>query len=330
MDKVANQIYISRFPATMLHTTQHFYCDEADNLTLLQSTNIKSIISLGKGFTAKHAGIQYHLIPIDDDVDENILEFLDDGVAFLEAAVAAGQDILVHCVAGVSRSATLVAAYLMKTRDLDVEGAVALIREGRPCVCPNDGFIKQLEIYKRMGCVVNKESSEYRRFLLSLAASEQQQLGTLTKLRMTADPTKAKSTGPQQQQQPRSLRCKMCRRMLLPMDAIIPHESGTGQNAFQYRKRDSAITQMTTAAAAASSASQSSNNSKCSSYCTEPMEWMEEVSDGHLEGKIACPNTKCNSKLGSFSWSGIACPCGTWVAPAFMINKQKVDVIGLL
>ncbi|KAJ3029691.1 UNVERIFIED_CONTAM: hypothetical protein HDU68_011407 [Siphonaria sp. JEL0065] len=300
---------------------QHIYissCDESESLLLLESNKIKAIVSLGHGFTPKYADkqIKYLLIDIEDNEYENALDHFDEGVTFIQKSVSANENVLIHCVAGVSRSATLVAAYLMKVNGIGALEAVDLIRLARPCVCPNDGFMNQLEIYSRMGCKLNKEGSEYRRFLLALAASEQQQLGTLTKLKMTADPTKSLPT------QVRSLRCKMCRRTLLPIDSLIPHESGSGQNAFQYRKRDSAITQLTQTSAPTAS--------KCSSYCTEPMEWMEEVGDGHLEGKILCPNLKCGSKLGSFSWSGIACPCGTWVAPAFMINKQKVDVVGLL
>ncbi|KAI8620702.1 hypothetical protein BC830DRAFT_459976 [Chytriomyces sp. MP71] len=139
---------------------------------------------------------------------------------------------------------------------------------------PNNGFLSQLEIFSKMGYRVEKKSVEYRRFLLSLAASEQQQLGTLTKLKMTADPTKEASSSA------RTIRRKSCRRPLLPEDSVISHEAGVGQNAFQYRKRDTAIMQL----------SQQPKESACSSYCTEPMEWMTEVGDGHLEDKVLCPN----------------------------------------
>jgi hypothetical protein len=42
-----------------------------------------------------------------------------------------------------------------------------------------------------------------------------------------------------------------------------------------------------------------------------------------LEGKITCP--RCNYKLGSYNWAGTQCSCGTWVAPAFMIHKSRID-----
>ncbi|KAJ3067308.1 dual specificity phosphatase 12 [Podochytrium sp. JEL0797] len=303
MDLVADHIYISS--------------DEAGSLDLLQKHGIAFVVSLGHGFTPlfDSQGIVYHLVAIDDETSENALDHFDAAVEFIGAAVSQKANVLVHCMAGVSRAPTFVAAYLMRSLNIGAEEAVASIRTKRDCVDPNEGFISQLEIYKRMGCKLNVESSDYRRFLLSQAASEQQQLGTLTKLKMTADPTKS------HQSKTRCLRCRMCRRVLLREDSILPHESGIGQTAFQYRKRDTAIEQL--------SSTGKGNASKCSSHCVEPMEWMTEVGEGYVEGKILCPG-KCGGKLGSFSWSGIACPCGTWVAPAFMINKQKVDIVGLL
>ncbi|KCV71961.1 hypothetical protein H696_01370 [Fonticula alba] len=69
--------------------------------------------------------------------------------------------------------------------------------------------------------------------------------------------------------------------------------------------------------------------SLCSSFFVEPMEWMLDVTGdpSAMQGKIACPNAKCQTKLGGFSWIGHQCPCGDWVAPAFMLNRSKVDCV---
>jgi protein-tyrosine phosphatase len=58
--------------------------------------------------------------------------------------------ILVHCLAGVSRSATIVIAYLMKTQNLPFEQAYEVVRQKREFANPNQGFRKQLEeFYKK-------------------------------------------------------------------------------------------------------------------------------------------------------------------------------------
>ena len=48
-----------------------------------------------------------------------------------------------HCMMGISRSATIVIAYLMLKKDMSIMDAVAMVR-GKREVFPNDGFLKQL------------------------------------------------------------------------------------------------------------------------------------------------------------------------------------------
>lgn len=46
------------------------------------------------------------------------------------------------------------------------------------------------------------------------------------------------------------------------------------------------------------------------------MGWMQPFLDqGNTEGKINCPNKKCNAKLGNYDWAGVKCSCGVWVTP---------------
>ncbi|XP_016120071.1 dual specificity protein phosphatase 22-B-like [Sinocyclocheilus grahami] len=55
-----------------------------------------------------------------------------------------GEGCLVHCLAGVSRSVTLVVAYLMTVTTLGWQEALAAVKVARPCASPNMGFQKQL------------------------------------------------------------------------------------------------------------------------------------------------------------------------------------------
>lgn len=48
---------------------------------------------------------------------------------------------------GISRSATIVCAYLIATSRMTADEAVNAVREKRPIVCPNLGFRRQLEEY---------------------------------------------------------------------------------------------------------------------------------------------------------------------------------------
>lgn len=69
------------------------------------------------------------------------------GVAFIREAAASNPDakVLVHCKAGISRSSTVVAAYLMQERRMSLRAGLALIIQNREQACPNPGFLEQLK-----------------------------------------------------------------------------------------------------------------------------------------------------------------------------------------
>ena len=56
--------------------------------------------------------------------------------------------MIVHCHAGVSRSATIVTAFVMWKCGLRFPEAFALVRSGHPASCPNGGFEQQLKDYQ--------------------------------------------------------------------------------------------------------------------------------------------------------------------------------------
>ena len=91
-----------------------------------------------------HRGVTYFVFPALDAPDYDIRG---DAVAAVQAVVAglgAGEQILVHCHAGVSRSATVVLLYLLAVRGRSLDAALAHLRRVRPVVAPNDGFMSTL------------------------------------------------------------------------------------------------------------------------------------------------------------------------------------------
>lgn len=49
-------------------------------------------------------------------------------------------NVLVHCFAGVSRSTSIVIAYLMKYKDMKFDNAYEFVKSQRTCAWPNEGF----------------------------------------------------------------------------------------------------------------------------------------------------------------------------------------------
>ncbi|XP_060076248.1 dual specificity protein phosphatase 14-like [Ylistrum balloti] len=60
-----------------------------------------------------------------------------------------GGRTLVHCVAGVSRSASLCIAYLMKYHRMKLSDAYHHVKKRRPVIRPNAGFWRQLIDYEQ-------------------------------------------------------------------------------------------------------------------------------------------------------------------------------------
>lgn len=94
--------------------------------------------------------ITYMRCPLNDTPDQNIYRFFDISHDFIENAIRNNSPVLVHCFAGMSRSATIVCAFLIRYYSLDAETALQLVRSKRAVVRPNPSFRKQLEIYHKI------------------------------------------------------------------------------------------------------------------------------------------------------------------------------------
>jgi protein-tyrosine phosphatase len=55
-----------------------------------------------------------------------------------------GKHVLVHCAAGISRSAAVVVACLMRLHKADADTALELLRHSRACCKPNTLFMRVL------------------------------------------------------------------------------------------------------------------------------------------------------------------------------------------
>lgn len=92
----------------------------------------------------------YLKVQLSDYEQSNIGAHFDETVEFIDGALAQGGVVLVHCAAGISRSASLVLAYLMAKRGLSLNAAFHQLRVVRACVYPNHGFRRQLREYEAL------------------------------------------------------------------------------------------------------------------------------------------------------------------------------------
>ncbi len=85
----------------------------------------------------------YKTIPLYDSEYTKLDIYLEKSNIFIEEGNSKGK-ILVHCGHGVSRSVSLVVAFMIYTKGIPYSKAISLIKSKRAIAKPNPGFEKQL------------------------------------------------------------------------------------------------------------------------------------------------------------------------------------------
>jgi hypothetical protein len=103
--------------------------------------------------------------------------------------------------------------------------------------------------------------------------------------------------------------CRKCRRLLFGEKDLQDPQHLPAKHQFSARK-------MTHSKQVSAS---------CQSFFLQGgLSWMTNVNET-VEGKFGCP--KCDTKIGTWNWSGAQCSCGTWVVPAIQVPRSKVDLV---
>ncbi len=273
---------------------------------------------------------------------------------------------------GVSRSATIVLAYLLwhsrqhatilqpstdspemvslPPTPLTLDTALRLVRECRPQVEPNSGFIKQLRMYIAMGCPNTQEDLEshkiYRRWMNSREvmdalsgnrAPEMAHISFRDEEEDDDDESQDKSTS--------SLADKVEALDLSNPEGDDPTEitnpditlSSPGQASplpanleIKCRKCRRLLAKSTFILPHKPpphrDPSARPSDDPCAHIFLHPLSWMRPtLSEGALDGRLTCPTQWCGANIGKFAWQGLRCSCGGWVTPGFGLAKGKVD-----
>ncbi len=67
----------------------------------------------------------------------------------IDQSLSEGNNVIVVCTAGRSRSATAVISYLMRRRGMSLAKAFAVVKHAREFINPNPGFVMQLQDFER-------------------------------------------------------------------------------------------------------------------------------------------------------------------------------------
>ncbi|KAE9396290.1 phosphatases II [Gymnopus androsaceus JB14] len=121
-------------------------CSAASSKSFLSTNSISHVLSVGASPSEKVDGVIYHRVSISDSPSSSIIKVCDSACTIIDDALKSKNGtILIHCSSGISRSPMVVAAYLMKRRNIPLKMALRQIVLIRPQISPNSGFLQQLK-----------------------------------------------------------------------------------------------------------------------------------------------------------------------------------------
>ena len=122
----------------------------AHNEDALRRHRITHVLTVASSFAPRFPdAYEYLVVDVADAPSENLRAHFERCLKFIARARLDGVNVLVHCFAGRSRSATIVAAYAMATEGTSLEETMRAMKEKRPTAGPNRGFAAQLRAFER-------------------------------------------------------------------------------------------------------------------------------------------------------------------------------------
>ncbi|XP_063711333.1 uncharacterized protein LOC134839644 isoform X2 [Symsagittifera roscoffensis] len=129
------------------YVTKTEYSEKSDENGAIYSRQISEPTELRNGTKNEHTspnGQQVLNIAALDSPQQDLMQYFVQIIKFIERGRLSNSSVLVHCSAGISRSATLVVAYVMWYLKLPFMTAYKYVQNTRPQISPNLNFVGQL------------------------------------------------------------------------------------------------------------------------------------------------------------------------------------------
>ncbi|XP_063102631.1 dual specificity protein phosphatase 9 [Cavia porcellus] len=140
------------FPVQILPNLYLGCARDSANLESLAKLGIRYILNVTPNLPnlfEKNGDFHYKQIPISDHWSQNLSQFFPEAITFIDEALSQNCGVLVHCLAGVSRSVTVTVAYLMQKLHLSLNDAYDLVKRKKWSISPNFNFMGQLLDFER-------------------------------------------------------------------------------------------------------------------------------------------------------------------------------------
>ena len=104
-----------------------------DEIDWVRKQGVKSIITMTENSLPQTwvENIEYLHVPT-EDLNAPDMDKIDDAVDFIQEKINNNQPVMVHCAAGIGRTGTILACYLIKYKQYSASNAIKKVREERP------------------------------------------------------------------------------------------------------------------------------------------------------------------------------------------------------
>nr|XP_056704582.1 dual specificity protein phosphatase 4 [Euleptes europaea] len=112
---------------------------------MLDALGITALLNVSSDCPNHFEGhFQYKCIPVEDNHKTDISSWFMEAIEYIDSVKACHGRVLVHCHAGISRSATICLAYLIMKKRVKLEEAFEFVKQRRSIISPNFSFMGQL------------------------------------------------------------------------------------------------------------------------------------------------------------------------------------------
>ncbi|UJR33841.1 hypothetical protein I4U23_021264 [Adineta vaga] len=291
-------------------------------LDSLHITHILSLIESDLPIDSNDNYIRKHIRVEDIETTDLLTEF-DACYDFILNALTENStnNVLIHCLVGVSRSATIACMWLMHRYKLSVDDALKRLRNARPGVQPNPSFTSQLYLFEQMNRQLDKNHTLYKEFQFERARLiyldhdiENNGIDQKNTLRQEYRQAFTLPYGHAQCTITDTYVCRHCQRELFTNVDLSRHFEGVGLIDWFSKHGNDKRTKL-------------SAEKECQQRIfTHCMEWIMSQIDTpeNTHGDwIKCP--ECSTIIGQYHLNGLKCSCGRWITPGFQFIDDKIE-----
>uniref|UniRef100_A0A182XDA3 Dual specificity protein phosphatase 15 n=1 Tax=Anopheles quadriannulatus TaxID=34691 RepID=A0A182XDA3_ANOQN len=141
----------------------------------LDRYGITHIVSIHDSPRRFHPDKHYLCVIAADKPDQNLSQYFSVCNDFIHSARLKQGNVLIHCLAGMSRSVTVAVAYIMCVTPLSWKEALKVVRAGRSIANPNLGFQNQLQDFETNKLIEERRRLKERFPSLALELTDKEQ-----------------------------------------------------------------------------------------------------------------------------------------------------------